>query len=119
MSLAIRSGAIGAIIGGVTRDSRSTANAGFPVYAKGRYCRDIKGKGAVESINKPIDLDGVIINPSDLVFADEDGVVVIPRRNEKVMLSRALTVMGEEKNILSDICKDVEVSTLIERFGFF
>lgn len=119
MSLSIRSGAVGAIIGGVTRDNRSTANAGFPVFAKGRYCKDIKGKGAVESINKPIVMDDILINPSDLIFADEDGIVVIPRKYEDEIIKRAIEVMGMEKKIIAEICKDVSIPTLLENHGFF
>lgn len=119
MSLAIRSGAIGAIIGGVTRDTQSTAHAGFPVYAKGRYCRDIKNYGAVRTINRPINLDGIDISPSDLVFADEDGVVVVPRKNEVRMLRMALERLSTEKKLVADICQDVRVDSLVERFGFF
>jgi len=119
MSLAIRSGAVGAIIGGVTRDTRSTANSGFPVYAKGRYCRDIKGKGAVQSINQTIQLDGILIQPNDLIFADEDGIVVIPRPHEAQMLKMALEKMSCEKSIVADVCKDVQVESLVQKYGFF
>jgi CMP-N-acetylneuraminic acid synthetase/regulator of RNase E activity RraA len=119
MSLAIRSGAVGAIIGGVTRDTRSTANSNFPVYAKGRYCRDIKGQGAIQSINQPIELDGVVIHPSDLIFADEDGIVVIPRSHETEIIGLALDNISNEKSIVTDLCKDIRVDSLVEKYGFF
>jgi regulator of RNase E activity RraA/CMP-N-acetylneuraminic acid synthetase len=119
MSLALRSGAIGAVIGGVTRDTRSTANSGFPIFAKGRYCRDIKGKGAVHSINQKIELDGIPIHPSDLIFADEDGVVVIPRLQEAKILRLALEKMSSERSIVADVCKEVRVESLVEKYGFF
>ena len=119
MSLAIRSGAVGAIIDGVTRDTQSTANSGFPVYAKGRYCRDIKGKGAVQSINQIIALDDVTIHPSDLIFADEDGIVVIPRTHEVKFLRLALEKMASEKSLVADVCKDVRVESLMQKYGFF
>lgn len=119
MSLSIRSGAVGAIIAGVTRDTRATAEAGFPVFAKGNFCKDIKGRGAVKSINQPIELDGVSIEPSDLIFADQDGVVVIPRKRELEVLKRAIEVMTAEKNLVADVCKDVDVEGLVTKYGFF
>ena len=119
MSLSIRSGAVGAIIGGVTRDTRATAEAGFPVFAKGAYCKDIKGRGAVQAINQPLELDGIMIEPSDLIFADQDGIVVIPRKREVEVLTRALEVMTAEKNIVADVCKDVDVEGLVNKYGFF
>ncbi|MDC3298529.1 cytidyltransferase [bacterium] len=119
MSLAIRSGAIGAIIGGVTRDNNSTSIHNFPVFSKGSYCRDIKDHGAVESINKPINLDGVSINPNDLIFADVDGVVIIPGQFEREVLTEALSKISKEKDIVQSICLNVEPKHLIEKFGNF
>ena len=119
MSLSLRSGAIGAIIGGVTRDSRATTSAGFPVFAKGNYCKDIKGRGAVESINQCIELDGIPVAPSDLIFADKDGIVVIPRKFETKILGMAMSRMQSENKIVSDICSDVKVEGLVEKYGFF
>lgn len=119
MSLAIRSGAIGAIIGGVTRDNNSTSNYGFPVFSKGNYCKDIKDYGAVESINKPITLDGLNINPNDLIFADCDGVVVIPSQFESIVLNKCLSKISKEKDIVESICLNIDPKHLIERFGNF
>ena len=119
MSLAIRSGAIGAIIGGVTRDNNSTSIHNFPVFSKGSYCRDIKDHGAVESINKPINLDGISINPNDLIFADVDGVVIIPGQFEREVLTEALSKISKEKDIVQSICLNVEPKHLIEKFGNF
>ena len=119
MSMAIRAGAIGAIIGGVTRDNKSTTSAGFPVFAKGKYCRDIKGMGAVESINEPIVLDNVSISPGDLIFADEDGIVVIPNSIESEVISEALKKSSAEKDLISFICQGSSTSELVKTFGFF
>lgn len=119
MSLAIRSGASAAIIDGVTRDSAATMRSDFPVYSKGVYCRDIKGRGTVKSMNEPIDIDGVRIDPSSLIFADQDGIVVLPPAHEAEILRRAVEVLVSEKNILADICSDVEIDLLVERNGFF
>lgn len=119
MSLSIRSGAVGAIIGGVTRDTQATASAGFPVFAKGRYCKDIKGRGAVESMNRPIEIDGVVVEPSDLIFADQDGIAVIPRRREIEVLKRAIEIMTAERSIVADVCKEMDVEKLVLKHGFF
>lgn len=118
-SLAIRSGAIGAIISGVTRDSKETSHLQFPVFSKGNYCVDIKGKGAVESINKKIVMDGITVMPSDLIFADSDGIIAIPRNYETQVIKSAIERLTSEKGILTDVCKDVNVDSLVERHGFF
>ncbi|RJO66150.1 MAG: RraA family protein [Myxococcales bacterium] len=119
MSLAIASGASGAVIGGVTRDSLRTAKAGFPVFSKGFYCRDIKGKGAVETINTPIELDGVPVCPEDLVIGDRDGIVVVPRRRVAEVIRRCGDVLAKESRILSDILAGVAPENLLRRHGYF
>jgi regulator of RNase E activity RraA/CMP-N-acetylneuraminic acid synthetase len=77
-TLAIRAGAIGAVIDGVTRDSRDVALLGLPVYARRSYCDDIKYEGTVGSMNMPIRIGEVMVRHDDMVFGDENGVVVIP-----------------------------------------
>jgi len=64
-------------------------------------------------------MDGILINPSDLIFADEDGIIVIPREHEEKIIKRAIEVMGTEKSIITEICKDVSIPALLERHGFF
>lgn len=118
-TLALRSGASGALIGGVTRDSKETAKAHFPVFSKGSYCVDIKGRGAIESMNKSIKLDGIEINPSDLVFADVDGIVIIPRKIETEVIKAAIHKLKTEKNIIGDIFNEIDVNQLVKKHGFF
>jgi regulator of RNase E activity RraA len=118
-TLALRSGASGALIGGVTRDSKETGKAHFPVFSKGSYCVDIKGRGAVESMNKSIKLDGIEINPSDLVFADKDGIVIIPRKIETEVIKSAIHKLKTEKNIITDIFNEIDVNQLVKKHGFF
>lgn len=119
MSLAIRTGASGAIISGVTRDVSRTHAAQFPVFSKGRYCKDIKGKGAVAGINIPLIVDGVALNFGDLIFADDDGIVVIPRTHEKTILHKAIQTVTSEAKIISDILQNVDIHTLVEKHGHF
>ena len=119
MSLAIRAGATGALIAGVTRDNEATRRAGFPVFSHGNYCKDIKLEGAVASINQPVTLDGIRVNPSDLIFGDEDGVLVVPRQHERRVLARALEVLRSERRIISDVCNDADVQQLVDKHGFF
>lgn len=119
MALAIRSGAIGALIGGVTRDSVATSSSGFPVFSKGNYCRDIKSSGSVASINGPITLDEVPIRPNDLIFADRDGVAIIPQENEAEIINRSIKTLQTEINIRGDICSDHSVTELLQRHGHF
>ena len=117
--LAIRSGAIGAIIGGKTRDSSEIKHLDFPVFSEGFTCKDIKNKGQVESINKKISIKGVEICPDDLIFADNEGIVVIPKKFESLVLEKCFEIMDRENEIILDITKREEISLIRQRYGDF
>jgi len=92
-NLAIRSGAIGAIISGKTRDYKNVKDLDFPVFAYGQKCKDVRKRATLESINKKIVIDGIEILPGDLVFGDIDGIVVIPRKYEKEIIEKAINTI--------------------------
>lgn len=118
-NLAIRSGATGVIVGGMTRDTREVLDIGLPVFSMGSTCRDVRKRATLESMNKRINLNGVDISPSDLIFADNDGVVVIPRKIENAVLERAFDILNKEKNILLNITLGIESKELLDKFGEF
>jgi len=118
-NLAIRSGASGAIIDGYTRDSEEVKKLGFPVFYRGKTCQDVKRRGTVKSFNKKITIDGIEINPNDLIFGDEDGIIIMPQDKEEIILKKAFEVIKKEKNILIDICDGVDTDDIIKQNGFF
>ncbi len=118
-SLALRAGAVGAIIDGVTRDSKETSDLLFPVFSKGRYCKDTRRRGIMTSMNRTVVIDGIPVHKNDLVFADREGVVVIPKSVERQVIDRALGAMTTERRILIDIAQGADTSTLVQRHGFF
>ena len=118
-NLAVRAGAIGAIIDGVTRDTRETSDMGFPVFAKGNYCKDTRKRGIVTSRNKTVIIDGISVHKDDLIFGDKDGIVVIPKMYEREVIERALESLKKERLILIDVAQGVETSELVQRYGLF
>lgn len=118
-NLAIRAGAVGAIIGGKTRDSSEVHGLGFPVFSSGYTCQDVRQRATVDSINKPISIFGVSVTVGDLVFADKEGVVVIPRQVEAQVIDSVIQRGGSEKKILLDISMGMSVNELTKNHGFF
>ncbi len=118
-NLALRSGAVGAIIDGVTRDTRETGDMSFPVFSKGNYCKDTRKRGIVTSKNKTVIIDGISIHKDDLIFGDKDGIVVIPKKYERQVIDTALERMKNEKMILIDVAKGIHTSELTQKYGLF
>jgi regulator of RNase E activity RraA/CMP-N-acetylneuraminic acid synthetase len=118
-NLALRSGAVGAIIGGATRDSADVARLGFPVFAQGTTCQDVRKRATVDHMNQPIHLQGVEIRPGDLVFADSEGVVIIPRQLERAVIDKALEVAAHERRLLVDVAQGMAETDLVQKYGFF
>lgn len=117
--LAIRSGASGAIIDGATRDNNATTQLGFPVFAVNYNATDVRRRATLDYINKPINIQNVIINPGDLIFADECAVVVIYQKHEKEVIERVIGTFRNEKDIVNDILDKKEVAQIVIDRGAF
>ncbi len=118
-NLAVRSGAVGAVIDGVTRDTADVRALGFPVYAHASHCDDIKFEGTLRTMNRPIEIGGVPVCNDDVVFADEDGVVVIPQARWADVEAAAWDVIENEASIRISAAKGDEVEDILSRFGSF
>lgn len=117
--LAIRSGASGAIIDGATRDCNATIQLGFPVFAINYNATDVRRRAALDYINKPIKINGITVNPGDLIFADECAVVVIYQEYENEVIERVIGNLRNEKDIINDILEKKEVFQIVLERGAF
>ena len=70
-------GIAGFVLNGAVRDSETIGAGSFPVYAAGITHRGPYKDGPGE-INVPIAIDGMVIEPGDLMIGDADGVLVVP-----------------------------------------
>lgn len=118
-NLAIRSGAIGAIIGGKTRDNENVKRLDFPTFSEGYVSQDVRKRAVVDTMNKPITLYGTNINPGDLIFADNEGIIVIPREHEQKVMNEVFNRLSNENNILFDIALGKNVSEITSTYGAF
>ena len=96
-------GARGFLTDGCHRDTRMVLNLGFPVFSRGPRPVDISGRGTVISIGRPVELAGVVVYPGDVVFAEVDGVVVIPHNLAEETMSRAFEKVAKEDGAREDL----------------
>jgi RraA family protein len=90
-------GVAGLVVDGTVRDIDALRKIGLPVFARGTVCGagDKDGPG---EINFPVACGGVVVNPGDLVFGDENGVVVVPMEDiEEAFKWADEKVAAEEK----------------------
>lgn len=118
-NLAIRSGAQGAVIDGVTRDTADVRALGLPIYAHGSYCDDIKYEGTLAAMNRPIAIGDIPVANDDVVFADEDGVVVVPEARWGAVADEAWRVMENEGRIRMMAARGRDVREILAECGAF
>lgn len=118
MSTAARTrGARGAVIDGLVRDVRKIEELGFPVFASGIKPVDSKGRGMVIDYNLPVDCGGVLVAPGDLVFADYDGVVVIPAAAVDEAVRMATAKVTRENHTREELLQGAFLRDVYARYG--
>jgi regulator of RNase E activity RraA/CMP-N-acetylneuraminic acid synthetase len=117
--LAIRAGAVGAIVDGMTRDSNNVRALGFPVFARGTFCVDVRRRATVDDMECPVTIGAQRVEPGDLVFADADGVVVVPKKVERQAIELAMETISKESKISRDIAFNVPARRILSASGAF
>lgn len=102
---AINKGLSGFIIDGAVRDIDFLKNNDFPVYALGSTPMG-SYRNAVGEINTDISCGGQVIHPGDIIVADDDGIVVLPKEDVINVIEKIQKVYSIESSIDKDICGD-------------
>jgi regulator of RNase E activity RraA len=92
-----RLGAAGVITDAGARDTDEVGLEGVPLYIrhKGRGIRP--GRNEIESVNRPVTIGGVLVCPGDIVVADGDGIVVVPRAVAVEVAGFANAILAKDK----------------------
>ncbi len=98
---ALQRGVAGFVIDGAIRDAVEIRSAGLPVFAAGVTHRGPYKDGPGE-INVPIAIDGMVIEPGDLVIGDGDGVLCVPIGEAEQLLAAAQRKQAQERQTIAD-----------------
>lgn len=100
---AIGRGAVGMITDGNLRDVDRIIGLGFGAFGRGARPIDYRGRMLLAASHAPVTIGGVLITPGDLVMADDDGTVVIPRSIEAEVIAAATERVSGESIVLEEL----------------
>lgn len=101
---AAKRGIAGFVINGAVRDADSIRQDTLPVFAAGITHRGPYKDGPGE-INVPVSLDGMVIEPGDIMIGDGDGVLAIPQAEAETILKKAEAKMDAETRQMKAIAE--------------
>jgi regulator of RNase E activity RraA len=107
----------GAVIDGGVRDVAYLTKIGFPVYALGIVPSTSVSHYRFAGANVPVVCDGVAVNAGDIVAADTDGVVVVPRAKAAEVLAMAQDMDFKEHSMYAYIEKLKSIVEAVKKFG--
>jgi len=109
--------AAGAILDGYSRDTRGILRLNFPTFSHGRYAQDAGARSKVVDFRVPVEIDGIRVTPGDIVFADLDGVLIIPQVAEEEAINKALEKARTENLVRKAIEEGMSTVDAFDQFG--
>lgn len=110
-------GAVGAVLDGYTRDTPQVLSQHFPVYAQGCWAQDSSIRTNVVDFRCPIEIGQVTVHDGDLVFADIDGVLIIPQEVAEECIEKSLVKASGEKLVRKAIEGGMSATDAFAKFG--
>lgn len=108
-----------ACIDGGIRDTKQILEKPFPVYYKHRIPNGSLGRCLITHYQVPIKLGDTVVRPGDVIFADIDGVICVPRDIAFDVLVRAEEIRSNEKTIFGWVAEGKTIHEITEKGGYF
>lgn len=102
-NMAVHKKIAGTVIDGVCRDVDGIRHMDYPIYSKGHFMVTGKDRVALQGVNIPVSICDIVVNPGDLIMADQSGVLVIPKDRLDDVLNTALLIDETESRIIDAI----------------
>ncbi len=110
-------GFAGAVIDGAVRDLPQIHKLQFPVFSRGVAPSTTINHFRVVGTNIPVTCAGVLVNPGDIVTADEDGIAVVPRARAAEVLKKSQALDNTEHSMIPFIEKYRSIKEAVAKFG--
>jgi regulator of RNase E activity RraA len=107
----------GAVVDGGVRDLPQLKKIGFPVYSTGPVPSTSVSHYRFGGVNIALEVGGTTVNPGDIIVADQDGVVVVPRKQAAAILVLAQKLDFSEHSMYPYIEKFHSIVDAVKQFG--
>jgi len=113
---ALSHGCLGVVIDGHTRDAQRIIKMNFPIFVRGFSPYDSKGRTDIVAYQIPIKSGNTLINPGDIIFADMDGIVCIPKKLEDVVIKKALNKLKYENIVKQELLRGASAQEVFDKY---
>lgn len=115
-TVAKRNGATGCVCDSQIRDCVRIMEMNFPVYYTGIRPLDSKGRAIMAAYDVPVKCGDVLVYPGDIIYADFDGIVVIPRRLAGVIIEKAKEKAGAENLSRKELLQGQTLRSVYDKY---
>ena len=109
--------AAGAVVNGYSRDTNEILHLDFPTFSFGGYAQDQGPRGKVIDYRVPIEVDGVKVNPGDIVYGDRDGVLIVPQEVVEEAFTGAIEKARGEQLVKKALEEGMSTVDAFDKFG--
>jgi regulator of RNase E activity RraA len=106
------------VIDGVCRDVAKALGDGYPLFTRGRYMRTGKDRVEVVAVNQPVSIGTARVVARDIVVADANGVVVVPRARAREVAQTARRIEEAESRIRELISQGKTLGVARAQLGY-
>jgi len=107
----------GVLLDGMARDIKALKEMDFPLFYRGTLPTTSKGRCEINESKIPVLIDGVTINPGDIIFGDIDGVCIIPKDIADAVFEGALEIIEKENTVRSSLHKGASLEEVYREVG--
>ncbi|CAG9952424.1 unnamed protein product [Clonostachys rosea f. rosea IK726] len=111
-------GLAGTVIDGVCRDVDPIIKDDYPIFTAGNWMRTGKDRVQVGGINESVGVGNVRVSPRDIVVADANGVVIVPRDRAHEVAALTKSIEKSEQSILALIHGGSTITEAREKLGY-